>query len=122
MVSKVFLNPVNICAWLIYLIDSNNHRNVCSFSVANRLYSLWLNAIICCDYQYSDVSYLSTTSTHCSECFVSWCIEEYDLLTVDLNLGSTNMLCNTARLTSRYVGISNGIEQRSLTVIMIDRC
>ena len=48
--------------------------------------------------QYSDICGLSTTHTHGSKCFMSGCIKESDLLTVDLYHVSTDMLCDTACL------------------------
>ena len=67
-----------------------------------------------------DISYLSTTGTHSGERLVTWGIEECDLTTVlKLHVISTDVLCDTTSLTSDYVGLTDIVEERCLTVVNV---
>ena len=75
------------------------------------------DAVVCSYYKHSYICYLRTSCTHGRECLVTRCIEEYDLLAVDLDLGSTDVLCDSSGFSGGNVRVTDSIEQRSLTMV-----
>ena len=117
MLHQLVLNISWISTWLINLVDSNNNRYTSILGMVNSLYSLWHNTIISSNYQNGNICYLSTTSTHSSKCFMTWGIQEDNLLALTLYLICTDVLGNTASLMGGYRGLSNNIQQRCFTVV-----
>ena len=64
---------------------------------------LRLDAVVSSNDQHSDIRCMSASGTHCRECFVSRCIQEYDLLTIDFNFGCTDVLRDSSGLLRRNV-------------------
>ena len=75
------------------------------------------NTVVRCDYKDRDIGRLGTTHTHCSECLVSWCIEECDLLSVVINYICTDVLCDTACLSGGYICLADRVKKGSFTVV-----
>ena len=85
--------------------------------MSDSLFSLRLDAIIS-SYNYNNnISYASTSSSHCCKCFMPWSIDKCDIFTIFFNHISTNMLSNTASLTTCYSRVLNIIKQTCLTMI-----
>ena len=117
--SQFLFYLVNVCTWLIDLIDSNNDLYTSCFCMIDSLYSLWHNTIICCYYQDSNISRLGTSHTHSGKCLMSRCIKEGDFSSVDLNNRSTNMLCDTASLSGSYIGLADCIQKGCFTMVNV---
>ena len=106
---------------LINLVDGNNNRHVGSLSMVQGLNGLRHDAIVSCNNQDCDVGYLSTTSTHRREGFVTWGVNEGDqaigTFVVRVNLVGTNVLGNTTRFSGNDVCFADCIQQTCLTVV-----
>ncbi|MNT63284.1 hypothetical protein D3C72_2010850 [compost metagenome] len=87
--------------------------------MADCLYRLRHNTIISSHNDNRNIRYLCTAGTHGCERFVTRCIKECNLLVVNFNLVSTDMLGNPACLASGYVSRADGIEQRSFTMVNV---
>ncbi len=68
------------------------------FGMADRLYRLRHDTVVCCYYKNCDICGVCATHTHSCKRFMSRCIEEGDLLSVDLYNRSTDMLCDSTSL------------------------
>ena len=80
---------------------------------------LRLDAVVSSNDQYSDIRCMSASGTHCRECFVSRCIQEYDLLTIDFNFGCTDVLSDPSGFLGSYVRFTDRIQQGRLTVVNV---
>ncbi len=110
---------VNVCTWLIDLVDSNDDLYASCLCMVDRLNSLWHNAVVCCYYQDSDISRLGTSHTHSCKCLMSRCIKESDLSAVNLNNRSTDVLGDTACLSCSYVSLTDGIQKGCFTMVNV---
>ena len=119
MLGEFLLYSVRISARLVDLVNGNDDRHSGCLGVADGLDGLRHYAVICSDYQYGDIRYLCASGTHRCESFVSRCIKKYDLLSVDFDFGSTDVLCDTAGLACCNVGVADGVQKRSLTVVYV---
>ena len=119
MLHEFLLDPVRICAWLVHLVDRYDDRNTSSLCVTDRFYRLRHYAVISSYDQHRYIRDLSTSRTHGREGFVSRCVEEDDLLSVDLDFRSTDVLCDAAGLPGSDVGVSDSVQERSLTVVYV---
>ena len=117
MLCQFLFYSVRVSARLIHLVDCNNDRYICSLGMADGLDCLRHYTIISSNYQDSYIGYLCSSCTHSRKCFVTRCIEEYDLLAVDLDLGSTDVLCDSSGFSGGNVRVTDSIEQRSLTMV-----
>ena len=116
---KFLFYSFHICTWFIDLVDCNNDLNTRCFRMADCLNSLWHNTIICCNNKYCDICGVCTTHTHCSKCFMSRCIQECDLLSIDLNYRCTNVLCDSTCFPSGYMCITDCIQKRCFTMVNV---
>ena len=114
---KFLFYSFNVCTWFINLVDCNNDFYTCCFCMADSLNSLWHDTIISRDNEYCNISRVCTTHTHCCECFMSRCIKESDLLSVDFNNRGTDVLCDSTCLASCYMCITNCIQKGCLTMV-----
>ena len=106
-----------ICTRLIDLVYCNDNADACSFCMADSLYCLRHDTVICCYNKDCDICCLRTTHSHCSECFMTRCIQECNLLTVIIYHISTDMLCDATGLTGNYICLTNRVKQRCFTMI-----
>ena len=119
ILGKFLFYSFYICTWFIDLVDCNNDLNACCFCMADCLNSLWHNTIVCSNNKYCDICGVCTTHTHSSECLMSRCIQECDLLSVDLNNRCTDVLCDSTSLTSGYMGITDCIQKGCFTMVNV---
>ena len=91
--------------------------------MVQRLNGLRHDAIVSGNNQDGDVGYLSTTSTHRREGFVTGGVNEGDqaigAFVVSVNLVGTNVLGNSTRFAGNNVCFTNGIQQTCLTVVNV---
>ena len=80
-------------------------------------FSLRHNPIISCYYQNNYIRSLSTASPHCRKCSMPWGIQESDRFSIVLNLVSSDMLSDSARLPSRNCCVANRIQQSSFSMV-----
>ncbi|CCY32452.1 conserved domain protein [Ruminococcus sp. CAG:60] len=85
--------------------------------MADRLYSLRHDTIVCCYYKDCDICGVCSTHTHGSKCLMSRCIKEGDLLAVDVNYISTDVLCDSAGLASCYICLTDCIQKGGFTMV-----
>ena len=114
---KLLTNAIGRSPRLIDFVNRNNDRNIGSLSVIDSLNSLGHNAVICRNHQNNNVSYLSTASTHSSECFVTRSINEGDLTSVDINNRSTDVLSDAARLALGNASLTDCVKKRCFAVV-----
>ena len=87
--------------------------------MADGLDGLRHDTVVRRDDQYSDIGGMSASGTHGRERLMSRGIQEDDLLSVDLDFGSTDVLCDAAGLGFGDVGLTDGIQQGCLTVVNV---
>ncbi len=75
------------------------------------------DAVIRRNHQNHDIGDLGAAGTHAGEGFVTGSIDEDDLVTVLFDVISADVLRDAAGFLAGHVGDTDGIEQRSLTVI-----
>ena len=75
------------------------------------------NTVVRCDNEDRDICCLGTTHTHCRERLMTRCIEECDLLSVDLYHVRTDVLGDTACLFCSYIGLADCIQKGGFTMI-----
>ena len=119
MLHEFLLDSVRVSARLIHFVDRYYDRYSCSLGVADGLYCLRHYTVISSYYEYRYICDLRASRTHGRECFVTRCIKEDDLLAVDLDLGSTDVLCDTAGLACSNISITDSIEERCLTMVYV---
>ena len=86
--------------------------------MVNSFLSLWHYIIIGRYNNNNYVRYFGSTGTHGSESFVPRCVKEGNLATVfQCHVVGTDVLCDAACLTCNNVGLSDVVQQRSLTMI-----
>ena len=116
-ICQLLLNALNISCRLINLIDCKYHRYTRCLCVVDSLDSLRHHAVIGCNDNNSHIGNLCTTSTHSGKCLVTRGVKEGNLLTIQLNRVSTDVLSDTSSLACDNIGLTDIVEQRSLTVI-----
>ena len=120
MLHKLLLNLLNIGRRLIYLINSNDYFNPCSLGMIYSLNSLGHNSVIGSNNQYGDICRLGAAHTHGCKCFMTGSIEESDSTSAScLNLISSDLLRNSSGLLIGYIGLSDGIKKRGLSVVYV---
>ena len=88
--------------------------------MSNSLLGLRHNIVIGSDDDDGNVGYLSTTSTHGGEGFVTGSIEEcYMAAILKLYIVCTDVLGNATCLTGNYIGLTHIVEQRCLTMVYV---
>jgi len=70
--------------------------------VSERLFRLWLDAVIRRDNQHDDVRHPGTARAHRAERLVTWRVEEGDLLAPLLDLIRADVLGDATRLTCSH--------------------
>ena len=114
---KLRLSAINVCAFLINLIDSNDNLCVSCLGKLNCLCSLRFHTIIRCDNNHDDISKHRTVLANCRESLVARSIKEGNLAILIFHLISRNMLSNTTSLTFNCLFLEKRIEQSSFTVV-----
>ena len=117
ILGQLLLDSVNVSARLVDLVDCNDDLNVRSLCMVDRLDSLRHDTVICRNDQYGDIRGIRAAHTHGRKCFMTRCVEECDLLPVDRDHVSTDMLRDTARLAVGHMCISDRVEKRCLAVV-----
>ena len=98
MLGEILLYSVRICPRLIHLVYGYDDRNSGSLCVAYGFHRLRLNAVVCRNYEYCNIGYVSSAGTHGRKRLVTRSIQEHYLLSVDSYLGSTYVLGDSAGL------------------------
>ena len=119
ILGQLLFYSLDVCTWFINLVDCNNNFNSGCFRMIDRLYRLWHNTVISRNYKDCDICRICTTHTHCCEGFMSRCIKECDLLSVDGYHRSTNMLCDPACLSVCHTGRTDCIQKGCFTVVNV---
>ena len=117
ILGQLLLYTLDISAGLIDLIDGNDDLDACGLGMVNSLNGLGHYAVVGCNYQDGDIGGVSSTHTHGGERLMSRCVQEGDLLTVDAYHVSTDVLGDSACLAVNDMGVTDGIQQGSLTMV-----
>src|SRR5450830_288454 len=110
-------DAIEIGARLVDLVHGNHQWNTGSLGVLDSFNGLRHHAVVRCNYQDHDVSSLGTTGTHCGKCGVTRGVEERDHAAISFNVVRTDVLGDTAGFASSYLGTTDVVEQRGLTVV-----
>ena len=96
----------------IHFIDSEYHWYASGLCVVDSLNSLWHNRVIGSDDDDRYIRHFGTAGTHCGKGCVSRSIQESDVLSVfEFHIVCTDVLCDTACLSSDHIGITDMVEQ-----------
>ena len=87
--------------------------------MADGLYGLRHHAVVRRHHQNRDIRGVRASHTHGSKGLMSGCIQEGDLLSVDLNGIRTDVLRDAARFLIRHIGLPDGIQKGGLTVVNV---
>ena len=118
MLKQTLTHLLRICAFLIDLIDSNDHRHIGGLGMLNGFNRLRHQAVIGCHDQNYDIRYRGTALTHLRERFVPWGIEEGDDRAIlCLYLIRANMLRDSASFASHNICTAQGVQKRCLTMV-----
>ena len=99
MFQQLLLNALWTGVWLIYFIDSNNERDFSRLCVIDSLDCLWLHSVIGSDHKNHNICNVGPSGTHGRECFMTWSIEESDVVIIMANVVGTNVLGNASSFT-----------------------
>ena len=119
VLGELFLDLIGICAFLIHLVDGNNDGNAGCLCVVDGFNGLRHDTVVRCHYQDSDIGDARAARSHRSERFVSRRIQECDVAVVDVDPVSTDVLCDAACLGGSNAGMSDIVQQGSLTVVNV---
>jgi hypothetical protein len=109
---------------LIDLVDRDDHWHFGGSRVIDSFESLWHHAVIGRNNQHYNIGDPRSSCSHHRERFVTWSVEE-DNSTLALGIVRVGhihrvgayVLGDAARLAFRHSRLTNGVEQRSLSVI-----
>ena len=119
MFSQLLFNMVRVCTFTVHFVNSNNDGHFRCFSMVDCFDGLRHYTVICSNNEDSNVSYLSTTSTHCGERFVTRGIKEYDGFALMADFVRTDVLGNTASFACSNIGFTDCVKQRSFTMVNV---
>ncbi len=103
---------------LVDLVDRDDHRNLGSLGVIDRLDRLRHDAVVGRNDEHDDVRHLGAAGAHRREGFVAWRVDERDLVAVRRHdLIGADVLRDAAGLAGHDVRRANRIEQRCLAVV-----
>ncbi|KAF1003226.1 MAG: hypothetical protein GAK36_00288 [Pseudomonas sp.] len=112
-------DTIEVGTRLVDLVHCHNQRNASRLSVLNSLDGLWHHAVVRGHHQDHDVGRLGTTGTHRRKRGVARGIEERHHATVGFNVVCTDVLGNAAGFACSYLGTTDVVEQRGLTVVNV---
>ena len=119
MFSQFLCYTLWIGTWFVNFVDCNNNWHTSSFRVIDCFNCLWHYTIISSNYKDCNICDRSTTSTHRSEGFVTWCIKECNFLTICFDLVSTNMLSDTTCFTLSHTRFAETVKQGCFTMVNV---
>ena len=119
VLGELLLNLIGVSGGFIHLVDGDNDVDFSSLCVVDCLNGLGHNTVVCRYYENCNIGCHSTTCTHCGKCGVSGSIQEGDITSACLYAVSTDVLSNTACFACCYVGVTDSIENRGLTVVNV---
>ena len=118
MLKQTLTHLLWVGAFLVDLVDRNNHRHIGCLGMLNGFDRLRHKAVVCCNHQNDDIRHRRTALAHLRERFMARCVEEGDERAIlCLHLICTDMLRNTASFARNDICAAQGIEQRCLTVV-----
>ena len=119
ILGQLLLDSVNVSARLVDLIDCNDDFHVRSLCMVDRLDSLRHDTVICRNDQHGDIRGIRAAHTHSRKCLMTRCVEECDLLPVDRDHVSADMLRDTARLAVGHMCIPDRVKEGCLAVVNV---
>ena len=119
ILGKLLFYSFYVSAWLVDLVNGNNDLYACRFCMADGLYCLRHYTVVCRYNKNCDICCIGATHTHCCKCLMSRCIQESDLLTAVFYHVSTNVLCDSAGLSSCYICVTDSVKKRSFTMVNV---
>ena len=114
---ELLLYSLHIGARLVDLVDRNDDLHSGSLGMVDRLHCLRHHAVVRGDDKDRNICCVCTAHTHGSERLMSRCIQERDLLAVDFNNVSSDVLGDSACLAVCHIGMTDRVQKRSLTMI-----
>src|SRR6185436_20835367 len=117
MLGQGVFDTVGVSSRLIDLVDGHDNRYGRGLGMMNRFDRLRHHSIIRRHDQDDDIRNLGTTTSHGSEGFMAWRVQERHLLPAHPDRICTDMLCDPARLPFRHLRLPDGIKQGGLAMI-----
>ena len=119
VLGQAFHDPLRVGGGLIHLVHGHDQLDVGSLGVVDGLDGLGHDAVIGSHDQNRDIGHVRTAGTHGGECLVARRVEEGDQAVVDLDLISTDGLCDAAGLARGNVGLADGVKDTGLAVVNV---
>ena len=112
MLGQLFLDLLRVSALFVYFVDRKDHWQISRLSMRYGLLGLWHYRVVRSNNYHGYVGHFGTTGTHRGERFVTWSIQEGDLLAgCSYYTVGTNVLGDTTSLTGHYVRTPYIVEQ-----------
>ena len=113
----LLLNPLNIGALHVHLIDSNHEDYFGVERMLQGLVGLGHEAVIRRHHEYRNIRDRGAARAHFGKSGVTRRIEESYFVAVMLDLVSSNVLRNAPRLPRGYIRFTDGIQQGSFSMV-----
>ena len=108
---------VGVGAFLVDLVDGDDHRDLGRLGVVDRLLGLRLDAVIGGNHDHRQVGDLGAARAHRRERLMARRVEERDAVVAVVHLVGADVLGDPAGLTGRDLGLPDRVEQRGLAVV-----
>ena len=118
MFKQTFTHLLWVGAFLVDLVDRNNHRHIGCLGMLNGFDRLRHKAVVSCNHQNDDIGNRRTALAHLRKRFMARGIEEGDERAIlCLHLIRADVLRNTASFTRNDICAAQGVKQRCLTMV-----
>ncbi len=116
-IGQLLLHAIGLRIGFVDFVDRNDDRHPSGSCVIDSFERLRHHAVVGRNHQDDDIGDLGAARTHAGKGLVTRSIDEDDLATVLLDVISTDVLRDATGFAPRHIGLADGIQQRSFTVI-----
>ena len=117
ILGQFLFDTLGICTVFIDLVDRDYDLDTGCLGVVDGLDGLRHDTVVRSDNQDRDIGGIGTAHTHGCECFMSGCIEEGDVSSVDGDHVGADGLCDTAGFLAGHAGAADRIQKGCFTVV-----